>query len=327
MKTLALLLVAGCVPPGEVAMPGAGGEGIGFDDMQFSPALGVIVGGGRTGRVDLIDPSTLAVRAIGALSTSPTYDGGHDFGATSAIEADRWIVAIDRTAQTIVAIDPITGSTLATAPLAAGPDYVRWLPSARELWITEPDLASIEVLTMDATPLFTTLTTIPTGAGPESLVIDDAHGRAYTNGFGALTLALDTASHTVVGRWPNGCDTSSGIADDPALGLVFAQCTEGKVVALDAATGAVRGTAWPSDHVDVIAYSPRLRHLYLPSGIDAHTAIVGVSSLGELAPLGAVDDPLLGFCATTDDAGRVFACDPRHGGVIARDDPYPAVTE
>lgn len=318
--------IAACTPAGEVALPGADGEGIGFDDMQWSAAHGVIVPAGRTGRVDLLDPDTLAPRALGRFSTSPTYDGGHDFGATSADDAGAALIVIDRTVQAVYAIDPDTGATIAQAPLAHGPDYVRWVAGAREVWVTEPDAAAIEVFRLDGAAL-TKVTDVATPGGPESLVIDGAHDRAYTNSFGAETLAIDLAAHAVVATWPNTCDTSSGLAIDPALGLVLSQCTEGKLVALRTDTGRVTGSVWPSDHVDVIAYSPSLRHAYLPSGIDSHVAIVGVSSDGRLATLGAVDGALLGFCATTDDRGRIYVCDPRHGGVLARDDRYAAITE
>jgi DNA-binding beta-propeller fold protein YncE len=330
MKRLLLgaLVVAACTPGGETAMPDANGEGVGFDDMRFSPALGVIVPGARTGHIDLIDPETLAVRAVGSFSASPNYTGGHDVGVTTADDTGRWLVAQDRDTQTLYVVDPASGAFVAEAPLAHPSDYVRWVAGANEVWVTNTDAGSIEVFALAAPgPTLTKLTEIAVPGGPESLVIDPPHGRAYTNAFGTGTFAIDIASHAVAATWANTCDTSSGIALDPALGLLFSQCTEGKIVAIRTDTGAVTGSAWPSDHVDVITYSPSLRHLYLPSGIDSHVAIVGVSSSGELATLGSVGGALLGFCATTDDHGRIFLCDPRHGGVFERDDPFDAITE
>jgi outer membrane protein assembly factor BamB len=310
-------------------MPDRGNDGIGFDDMQFSPARGVIVPAGRTGHVDLIDPDTLVVRAVGSFSMTPTYAGGHGVGVTTADDTGRWLVTMDRDTQTLYVVDPATGTNVAQAPLAHAADYARWVTGASEIWVTEPDAGAVEIFRLDdtPTPTLTKLTEIATPGGPESLVVDAAHGRAYTNSFDTGLFALDIASHTVAARWANRCDTSSGIAVDPGLGLVFSQCTEGKIVAIRTDTGAITGTAWPSDHVDVIAYSPALRHLYLPSGIDAHCAIVGVSSTGELATLGKVGGALLGFCATTDDRGRIFLCDPRHGGVFVRDDPFDAIPQ
>ena len=326
-SALVLAALVACTPAGEIAMPGAGGEGIGFDDMRFTPRLGVIVPAARTGHIDLIDPDTLTVRAIGAFSTSSTYAGGHDVGVTTADDTGRWLVAQDRDTHTLYVVDPDSGAFVAQAPLARPADYVRWVAGVDEIWVTEPEPATIEIFHLADPPALAKGGEIAMPGGPESLVIDPAHGRAYTTAFGTGLHVLDLASHAVVAYWTNSCDTGSGIALDPELGLVFSQCTEGKIVALRTDTGAITGTAWPSDHVDVMTYSPSLRHLYLPSGIDAHVAIVGVSSRGELATLGAVGGVIFGFCATTDDRGRVFVCDPRHGGVVVRDDPFDAITE
>jgi hypothetical protein len=326
MKALLLVVLVACTPAGEVAIPGADGQGIGFDDMQFSPALGVIVPGARTGHIDLIDPDTLAVRPVGAFSMSSAYTGGHDVGVTTAVDTGRWLVAMDRDTQTLYVVDPATGAFVAQAPLGHPSDYVRWVASAHEVWVSSPDAGVIDVFTLADPPALAPLTAIAVPDGPESLVIDDAHGRAYTNALGSGVFAIELASHAIAARWRNDCDTGAGIALDPALGVLFSQCTEGKIVALRTDTGSITSEAWPSDHADVIAYSPSLRHVYVPSGIDAHVAIVGVAADGELATLGYTDGALLGFCATTDDAGRSFVCDPRHGGVFARDDPFGAIT-
>jgi hypothetical protein len=46
-----------------VTLPDAG-PGIGFDDLQYSPTLHrVLVPGGRSGKLDLIDPDSLAVES------------------------------------------------------------------------------------------------------------------------------------------------------------------------------------------------------------------------------------------------------------------------
>jgi DNA-binding beta-propeller fold protein YncE len=325
-RAFVLAMLAACTPGGEIAVPGAGGEGVGFDDMRFSPTLGVIVPGARTGHIDLIDPETLAIHTVGTFSMSPRYTGGHDVGVTTADDTGTWLVAQDRDTQALYVVDPQTGAIATQASLADAADYVRWVAGANEVWVTEN--GTIEVFQLaDAGPTLTKLTDIAVPGGPESLVIDPDHGRAYTNAFGTGTFAIDVATHAIAATWANTCDTSSGIALDPALGLLFSQCTEGKIVAIRTDTGAITGSAWPSDHVDVIAYSPSYRHLYLPSGIDSHVAIVGVSSTGALGTLGSVGGALLGFCATTDDRGRIFLCDPRHGGVFERDDPFDPITE
>src|SRR5262249_40852229 len=66
--------------PVAIELPGGSG-GIGFDDLQFSSRLGrVLAPGGRTGRLFLIDPKTLAVSFIEGFSPSESYGGGHGEG-------------------------------------------------------------------------------------------------------------------------------------------------------------------------------------------------------------------------------------------------------
>src|SRR5919202_1295107 len=62
-----------------------GDGGIGFDDLQYDAKLGrVIVPAGRTGKLDLIDPSTREVTAISGFSADAQFEGGHGGGATPA---------------------------------------------------------------------------------------------------------------------------------------------------------------------------------------------------------------------------------------------------
>ena len=84
-----------------VAIPGAQG-GTGFDDLLFSPKLKkVIVPGGGTGQVLLIDPATQEMTPIGILNPKNVYYGDHGQGVTSADEGDGFLFTIDRTAMTV----------------------------------------------------------------------------------------------------------------------------------------------------------------------------------------------------------------------------------
>ena len=125
-----------------------GAPGIGFDDLQFSKSLGkVLAPAARSGKLDLIDPATLKIDSIGGFSAEATYDGGHDFGATSVDEGAGLLFVTDRTAQKLDLVDPKTRAIVSSAALAAGPDYVRFVPPA-EIWVTEPDHAQIEIFTL-----------------------------------------------------------------------------------------------------------------------------------------------------------------------------------
>src|SRR5882672_7663006 len=74
-----------------------GAPGIGFDDLRYAPVLReVLAPGGRSGNLDLVDPDTLAVTAIGGFSISSSFAvGSHTSGTTSADEGSGVLFAID----------------------------------------------------------------------------------------------------------------------------------------------------------------------------------------------------------------------------------------
>src|SRR5690348_14159515 len=92
-----------------VPLPGGSPAGIGFDDMRYSPSLHrVIAPAGRTGALDLVDPATKKVTSIPGFSSDTSFGGGagHGQGTTSADEGRGLLFASDRTARTLVVVDP-----------------------------------------------------------------------------------------------------------------------------------------------------------------------------------------------------------------------------
>ena len=76
-----------------------GRGGIGFDDLRYDAASGtLLIPAGRTGNVDLVDPTTKAVTPIPGFSKIATYDAGHGQSVTSVDAGEGWLFATDRTA-------------------------------------------------------------------------------------------------------------------------------------------------------------------------------------------------------------------------------------
>src|SRR6185312_14434298 len=276
------------------------------DDLGFAPSIRkVLVPGAGTGAIALIDPDNFAVATIGGFSIK-AYAGGHDDGVTSADEGAGVLLATDRTTRSLLVIDPVAKTIVARAKLAGGPDYVRWVGARSEVWVTEPDVASIEVFAMNkGQPSHAAKVEVP--GGPESLVIDAKRGRAYANLWSDKSVAVDLAKRAVVATWSNGCQGSRGIALDAERGLLFVGCKEGKVVALDVEhDGKIVGSAATGAGVDIIAYAPQLGHVYAPGGRSATTTIVGVGPGGALSVVGTLPGAEGGHCVTADDRGHVY---------------------
>lgn len=305
--------------------------GIGFDDLWFSSELhSVIAPAGGTGCVDLFDSSSLARTSLCGIGPGGAYAGGHGEGTTSADFGAGYVFAIDRTSQSLQVIDPKTKGVVTTAALAGGPDYVRWLASKREVWVTEPDEEQIELFSLasDNPPKLSKAGTVPVKGGPESLVIDDAHGRAFTHLWKGSSVVISIASRAVSQPFPNGCEGSRGIALDAARGQLFVGCSEGKAVVLDVEHGGkVLGSIETSSGVDIISVNLALHHLYVPAASDGSVAVLGVGSQGKLSKLGTLQATEGAHCATSDDQGRVWVCAPDSGSLMVFDDTFQPTAE
>jgi len=309
-----------------VSFPGAEG-GIGFDDLGFAPSLHrVLVPGGRTGKLMLIDPQTRRTEIISGFTQGAEYGGGHGEGITSADEGPGVIFVTDRSSKRLNVVAEQSGKIVATAPLGAGPDYVRFVAESSEVWVTEPRVQGIEVFSLpaDGTPRPVHSGFIEVPGGPEALVIDHPHKRAYANLWSDRSVVIDLKSRKVTSRWPNGCKGSRGLALDGGHGFLFVGCEEGKVSILGTADGQQLGEASSGAGVDIIAYNPGLAHLYLPGGESATMATIGISSEGKGSVLGMVSTAKDSHCVTTDGRDQVYVCDPAHGRILVFKDSLPS---
>jgi hypothetical protein len=303
-----------------------GPGGIGFDDLWFAPRLRrVLVPAGGTGRLDLVNPDDLSVTSIPGFGVAPGgYEGGHEEGTTSADEGGGFLFAIDRTSQSVKIVDASAARVVAMAPLEGGPDYVRWVEGAREVWVTEPDREQIEVFALGAGPQLSRVTVISVPGGPESLVIDAKRGLAFSHLWAGRSVRIRLSSRTVEAAFANGCQQSRGIALDSARGLLFAGCAEGKAVVLDIDhAGKQLSFADSASGVDIISYNSRLRHLYVPAASTGVLAIFGVSG-ASLSPLARVATAVGTHCVIADDRDRAWVCDPKAGRLWMVEDSLPA---
>lgn len=308
-----------------IAMPGGQG-GIGFDDLVFGRRTKLVLApAGRTGNLDLVDPSTRLVTPIAGFAVAEPNAKGHDQGTTSADEGRDIVFAIDRTTKLLHVVDTAQRKIVASTPLAGSPDYVRWVETTGEVWVTEPDEERIEIFSVPsgaaAKPESSAF--IKVAGGPESLVIDTKRQWAFTHLWKGATIVIDLRARAILGKWKNGCDDSRGIALDQARGHLFVGCSEGKVFSLDVDHEGRSIASIPTGSgVDIIAYSPERRHLYAPSGSTATMTIVDVAETGDLRQLGTVPTARGAHCVTADDRGGVWVCDPERGQLLFVKDDY-----
>ena len=306
--------------PISLAIPG-GHAGVDLDDMVFVPELDrIVVPAGQTGSLLLIDPANLATSEIGGV-TAAAADGQMPHGAaTSSVNyGDGYLFASNHAPTQVVVIDALSGKVVNRTPLASGPDYVRYLSSSSEVWVTEPRAKQIQVFRFSKKPELglTAVATIAVPGGPESLVFDLARHRAYANLWGSTTVAIDTRSHALVAHWTNSCTGSRGLALDETHAHLFVGCTEGKVVTLDVAHDGKQVASAPAGKgIDIISYSPALHRLYVPAGTSANLTVFDVAAAGTLTSLSTWPAAAHSHCVADDDHGNAFVCDPRDGNVL-----------
>lgn len=314
---------AGAAPSGAkpvaIPLPG-GGQGLDLDDMGYLPALHrIVVPAGQTGALVLIDPKDNALDSIPGIAPPPAKAGDRRVGTSSASYGEGFLFASDHTNQAVAIVDPESKTVLARVPLKSGSDYVRYFAPAHELWVTEPRAAQIQVFRFSASPkpTLTPEAVISIPGGPESLVFDPARHRAYSNLWTSKTVVMNTKTHAVVAEWPNGCEHSHGLALDPARGQLFVGCGSGRVSVLALrAKGKILAHAQAGAGVDIISYSPRLHHLYVPGARSATLTIFAVSSSGALKPLATYPTAEHAHCVADDNHRHVYVCNPRGGGVL-----------
>src|SRR5262249_29811631 len=135
-----------------------------------------------------------------------------------------------------------------------------------EVWVTEPEAETIEIFRFDpkAQPALTHVARIAVPDGPESLVIDPEHGRAFTNTWHDRTLAIGLRERAVTSEWKNGCKGASGLDADRSRGLLFVGCAEGLATVIDTSgKGRLAGQAKTGAGVDIVAYVTSTRRLYV----------------------------------------------------------------
>ena len=304
----------------------AGSPGIGFEDLTFSATLGrLVVPAGRSGDLDLMDPSTEIVSSVGGFSTAQAYDGKSDVGLVSADEGNGTIYAVDVTASMLDVVDGQKLALASSVALAAAPGFVRYVAATNEVWVTEPAMQQIEVFTVttDDTKAPVHAAVIPIPGGPESLAVDDTLGRVLTNATTA-TYSIDPKTHTVASMWPNGCAMSKGLAVDEGHAWVIVGCQEGILVVLDEKNGgATAGSVMlGAAGVDQITYDPTKMRVYAPTPASASLTVVQLSTQGPGTVLGAIGTSTDAHCAVTEGGGSVFVCAPSQGGLLFMRDPF-----
>jgi streptogramin lyase len=325
-----------------IQIPG-GETGIGFDDLIYSAELHrMIVPGGWTGSVNLVNPDTLEVTSISGFSSEASWDGNDTKGVGCVDHGNGLVFVGDRTTGEVGVVDPKEQKIVTKVTLEGYPDYIRYVEATGELWVTEPFKGQIEVLTgaRDGNPVHdASLPLSPDDSnsadGPQALVIDQKRGLAFTmHLFRGQIVAFDVKTRKEIGTWPTGCGSSHGlVAVDEDRGYVFPGCLEKASInaVAPASEGAVLDSFDLGTGETLVAFSPKLSHAYAHGDPGKSIAILGVSNGGKLShfstfemTFGLPQKGFKGHCLAADDQGGVWACDAYSGTILRYKDTFPS---
>jgi YVTN family beta-propeller protein len=201
-----------------------GGEG-GWDYLIADPgAHRLYLAHGM--RVDVVD--TTNGKVIGAIT------GLHGVHGIALDPAGKFGYISDGGGNAVVVFDRSTLSTVATIPAGANPDCIIYEPATKTVWAFNGRSASISVIDPASN---TVIATIPLPGKPE-FAVADGQGTVFDNLEDKSEIArIDARTKTVLGTWPAGCDSPSGLAFDPAGHRLFPVCDGGKMSVIDSTTG------------------------------------------------------------------------------------------
>lgn len=330
-----------------ISMPG-GQTGIGFDDLIYSARLHrVLVPGGWTGYLNLVNPDTLDVTSISGFSTEASWTDGDDTKGVGTVDEGNGLVFVgDRTTSELGVVDPVQKKILTKVKLASYPDYVRYVEGTGEVWVSEPFAGQIEVLrgAREGNPVHDALIPVPRDDGgaidvlPEALVIDQTRGLALTlHLFRGQIVAIDVKTRSVIGSWSTGCDDSHGlVAVDEKRGFVFPGClTKARAAVVDLnGSGAVLDSFDLGTGSTLVAFSSKLNHFYMRGDPGTPLGFFGVSNSGKLThfltfdmTFGAPQKSPKAHCLAADDVGGVWSCDWYSGAILRYKDSLPSCSE
>lgn len=240
---------------------------------------------GTSDFIDLKKQSLLTRVKVGA-AVDTAVDGDSSFYYVSVQEGER-----------VAVLDAATLKEVNSIKMAGPTDAIIYEPKNRKVYVTHDDGADVWVIDPKMAKVIATIT-IP--GVPEFMEYDQSTDRIYLNIKNKdLVAVIDPSSNKVIAQWPTAPATQPhGLAVDSANHRIFSAGANGKLVAIDTATGSVTGSVDVVPKIDQIAFDATGGLVYC-AGTDKMSVVR--TSGGQLT--------LLGDLATAATARNV-AVDP-----------------
>ena len=196
-------------------------------------------------------------------------------------------------------IDLKTLKTISKVATGENPDALVYEPQRHEIYVFNHTGNSATVIDARTAKV---ISTIALGGSPEFAAVDSGAGRVYCNiEDKSEVVAIDTAKHEVVARWPIApAKEPSGLAFDAAHHRLFAACHNQMMAMLDSRSGKVLATVQIGAGVDGCAFDDANQLVFASCG-DGTTTIAKEETPRKLAVVQTL---------RTEPRARTIALDP-----------------
>jgi YVTN family beta-propeller protein len=219
-----------------------GGEG-GWDYLIADPGAHRLYLAHGT-QVDVVDTTT--GKSIGAIT------GLHGVHGIALDTAGKFGYISDGGGNAVVAFDRSALAVVATIPAGTNPDCIIFEPATQTVWAFNGRSQSISVINPISNAV---VATIPLTGKPE-FAVADGQGTVFDNLEDKSEIVrIDARTKTVLGTWPAGCDSPSGLALDAAGHRLFPVCDGKKMSVIDSTTGKLLANPSIGDGPDAAGWS------------------------------------------------------------------------
>jgi YVTN family beta-propeller protein len=196
-------------------------------------------------------------------------------------------------------VDLKTLQTISKVATGENPDALVYEPRRHEVYVFDHTGNSATVIDAKTAKI---VSTIALGGSPEFAAVDSTAGRVYCNiEDKSEVVAIDTAKHEVVERWPIAPgEEPSGLAFDAAHHRLFAGCHNQMMAMLDTRSGKVVATVQIGAGVDGCAFDDATQLVFASCG-DGTTTIAKEETPQKLAVVQTLK---------TEPRARTIALDP-----------------
>lgn len=304
MAGLALMLAAGSAQAAGSGyhvvdrVPGPDG---GWDYVRVDPSHNrvLITHGGSVMAIDL------ATKAVSAFAP------GQRLHAAMPVKGGAEVLVTNGGTNTAVFWDVKTNAQVGSVETGKGPDAAAFEPRTGLALVMDHAGGTVTLVDVKA---HKAVGAIQVGGALEEAAVDGS-GKAYVNVEDKNEIAvIDVARKTVLARWAlTGCDGPTGLTYDAADKLLIAAC-DGATDLVDVRTGKVVQTLATGKGADGVAYDPKRKLAFVPSGRGGTLSVIAIAGGGKAAIIDTVPTQVSARTIAIDErTGRVYLPAAKYG--------------